>query len=198
LWLFGLGVEVVWNPPRRPQDNGVVERSQGTGKRWAEPPTCRDAAELQRRIDELDAVQRDDYPAIGGLTRAAAFPGLAHSGRAYDPGGEPARWDLGPVLRHLAGYTAVRRADASGNVSLYNRNRYVGAALKGQAVYVTLDPQEVAWVFQGRDGVCYRRQPAEELSPERIIGLQVTHRRDRPKAARRTPVSGLPAQPQVG
>ncbi len=36
-WLAALGVEVVPNPPRRPQDNGVVERSQGTGKRWAEP-----------------------------------------------------------------------------------------------------------------------------------------------------------------
>jgi transposase InsO family protein len=29
LWLLGLGVETVTNPPRRPQDNGVVERSQG-------------------------------------------------------------------------------------------------------------------------------------------------------------------------
>src|SRR5205823_7991421 len=28
-WLVGLGVGVVWNPPRRPQANGVVERSQG-------------------------------------------------------------------------------------------------------------------------------------------------------------------------
>ena len=37
LWLIGLGIEVIWNPPRCPQANGVVERSQGTGKRWAEP-----------------------------------------------------------------------------------------------------------------------------------------------------------------
>ena len=36
-WLAGLEVEVQANPPRRPQDNGVVERSQGTGKRWSEP-----------------------------------------------------------------------------------------------------------------------------------------------------------------
>src|SRR5262249_53568051 len=36
LWLAGLAVAVRANPPRRPQDNGVVERSQGTGKRWAE------------------------------------------------------------------------------------------------------------------------------------------------------------------
>src|SRR6266852_5962403 len=33
LWLLGLDVGISPNPPRRPQDNGVVERSQGTGKR---------------------------------------------------------------------------------------------------------------------------------------------------------------------
>src|SRR5207244_2987294 len=31
-WLIGLGVEVVWNPPYRPQANGVVERSRGGGQ----------------------------------------------------------------------------------------------------------------------------------------------------------------------
>src|SRR5688500_11212947 len=45
LWLIGLGVDLWWNPPRRPQDNGVVERSQGTGKRWGEPHTCASACE---------------------------------------------------------------------------------------------------------------------------------------------------------
>jgi hypothetical protein len=195
LWLIGLGVEVIWNPPRCPQDNGVVERSQGTGKRWAEPHTCRDAAELQRRADDLDAIQRGEYPAAGGKTRIEAFPGLAHSGRPYEAAAEEAGWDRGRVVAHLAGYVAVRRADPSGNVSLSNRNRYVGAMLKGRAVYVTLDPQEVAWVFQGRDGTCYRRQPAEELSAERVRALQVTNRRDR--RPRRTPAAGLPAPPQV-
>src|SRR5215831_5770740 len=37
LWLVGLQVTTIANPPRQPQKNGGVERSQGTGKRWAEP-----------------------------------------------------------------------------------------------------------------------------------------------------------------
>jgi transposase InsO family protein len=37
LWLLGMGMAISANPPHRPQDNGVVERSQGTGKRWGEP-----------------------------------------------------------------------------------------------------------------------------------------------------------------
>jgi RNA polymerase sigma factor (TIGR02999 family) len=36
LWLLGLDIGITFNPPRRPQDNGVIERAQGTGKRWAE------------------------------------------------------------------------------------------------------------------------------------------------------------------
>src|SRR3954469_21928037 len=62
LWLMGLGVELVANRPRRPQDNGSVENAQGTGKRWAEPPRCRTAAELQRRLDAMDRHQREAFP----------------------------------------------------------------------------------------------------------------------------------------
>jgi hypothetical protein len=53
LWLLGLGVRVLCNPPRRPQRNGVVERSQGVGQRWGEPHSCASAAaaELQARLD---------------------------------------------------------------------------------------------------------------------------------------------------
>src|SRR4051794_41404623 len=94
LWLFGLGIEVIWNPPRRPQDNGVVERSQGTGKRWSEPPTCDGPAELQERIDDLDEIQREEYPSIEGRSRLEAFPGLRHPGRPIRAGVEGPTWSL--------------------------------------------------------------------------------------------------------
>src|SRR5262249_59416637 len=38
-WPIGLGIELVWNPPRRPQANGAIERSQGEPKDWAAPGT---------------------------------------------------------------------------------------------------------------------------------------------------------------
>ena len=93
LWLIGLGVGMIWNPPRSPRRNGVVERSQDVGRDWAEPGTCGTAAELQARLDEVDRLQREEYPAVGGLTRRAAYPGLAHSGRRYRAGRGPG---LGP------------------------------------------------------------------------------------------------------
>jgi transposase len=82
LWLLGVGVGVDANPPRRPQDNGVVERAQGTGKRWGEPWTCDSPEALQRRLQVRDEIQRREYPSIEGRSRWAAFPGLVHSGRA--------------------------------------------------------------------------------------------------------------------
>ena len=80
--LAGLGVEVKANPPRRPQDNGVVERSQGTGKRWAEPHRAASAGELQANIDAMDRRQRESYPYGTFRSRLEAYPSLRHSGGA--------------------------------------------------------------------------------------------------------------------
>lgn len=88
-WLAGLRVAVTANPPRRPEDNGVVERFQGVGQAWGEPWTCRSVGELQRRMDELDPWQRELYPAVAGMPRMQAYPGLKHSGRVYEPGARP-------------------------------------------------------------------------------------------------------------
>jgi hypothetical protein len=177
LWLLGLGVAVHWNDPRRPQQNGVVERSQGTGKRWAEPGQCDSPEELQRRLQEMDAIQREVYPSVGGQSRAAAFARLRHSGRRYSPTWEERHWDRARVLEHLAGYAVRRRVDKNGDVSLYHRPHYVGCMHQRQEVFVMLDPRRAEWVFVDLQGRQLRSQPAEELQAERIRRLTVTNRR---------------------
>ncbi len=103
LWLIGLGVAVDWDPPRRPQDKGVVERSQGTAKRWAEPSAWASAAELPCRLEEMDDVQRRAYPNVRGRSRWEAFPKLAPSGRADSRAWERTPWSLAAVTAPLAG-----------------------------------------------------------------------------------------------
>ena len=93
-WLIGLEVAVDWDPPRRPQDKGVVERPQGTARRWAAPSSCASAAELQRRLEEMDDVQRREYPSVRGRSRLEAFPKLAPSGRASSWACEREGWSL--------------------------------------------------------------------------------------------------------
>jgi len=198
LWLIGLGITVIRNPPRRPQKNGVIERSQGTGKRWAEPASCADAAELQRRIDQEDRIQRERYPSLAGRSRMAVFPALAHSGHPYRAEDESSRWELGRVLEHLAGYVAVRRVDGKGSISWLNRSCYVGRLAAGREVYVSLDPEAREWIYTDRQGRCYRRQAAEELTADRIRLLELHRHRDRPdQRGRRKGLADFSAQPRV-
>jgi hypothetical protein len=177
LWLLGLDLDMHWNDPHTPEQNGVVERSQGTGKRWAEPGRCDSPEELQRRLQEMDAIQREAYPSIAGQSRTEAFPDLKHSGRRYSMAWERRHWDHRRVLMHLAGYAVPRRVDKNGDVSLYHRPRYVGIRHRGRQIYVLVDPERVEWVFTDNEGRQLRCQAAEELGAERIVSLTVTNRR---------------------
>jgi hypothetical protein len=193
LWLLGLGIDVHWNDPHAPEQNGVVERSQGTGKRWAEPGQCATAAELQQRLQERDAIQREVYPSLQGQSRAAAFPTLKHSGRRYSRAWERRAWDQQRVLEHLAGYAVPRRVDKNGDVSLYHRPHYVGCMHRGKRVYVMVDPQRAEWLFVDEQGRQLRSQPAVELGPERIRSLTVSkHTGAESRRERRSSRGGAP------
>ena len=177
LWLIGLGVDMTWNPPRRPQDNGVVERSQGTGKRWGEPDTCKDADELQQRLDKMDRIQREVYPSIKGQSRWQAFPRLSDNDRTYSKAWEKRTWDIQRVLDHLASDQTLRRVDGKGQVWIYGRSHYVGKIHAGKEIYVFLDPTDREWVFATPRGEQLRRKEAKEITQENIQKLQVTYRR---------------------
>jgi len=180
LWLFGLGLEMTWIQPRCPQQNGVVERTQGVSKGWVEPETCADARELQERLEWSDDIHRNQYPSIAGQSRAHAFPELFHSGQEYSLTWERQHWSLDQVLIHLAEYVVVRRVSRDGKVSLYDRGHWIGKQWVGQQVYVNLDPDLREWVFAAEDGREIRRRPAEELTRANIMGLNVSRSRGGP------------------
>lgn len=177
LWLIGLGIEMIWNTPRRPQENGVIERSQGTANRWCEPWACDSPEELQARLEWMDWLHREVYPYRDRQSRAAFYPGLAHSGRAYTRLSEGSLWDWGRVTAHLASYVVVRRVSQRGMASIYNRGYYVGRVHQGKEVYVTFDPETNEWVFADASGRELRHKPATEITPERVMALDVTDRR---------------------
>jgi hypothetical protein len=176
MWAIGPGVAMAWNTPRRPQENGVIERSQGTADRWCEPWACDSPEELQARLERMDRLYRESYPYEAGRSRAAHYPGLAHSGRSYAIESEGRLWDWSRVTAHLSTYVVTRRVDPRGCVSIYNRGRYVGKAHQGRSVSVMFDPEANEWVFADARGHYLSRKPADELSPERVLGLDVTRR----------------------
>jgi transposase InsO family protein len=173
LWSIGLGITMLWNDPRRPQQNGVVERSQGTAKRWAEPHACHTVAQFQARLDEDDRLQRERYPLAQGRSRWELFPGLAHTGRCYQEAEEESSWSLERVGDHLAGYAVPRQVDRQGKVSVYNRNLYVGVVHAGQQVRVQFDPDQRQWLISDSAGRQLRTQPASEINAASIRSLQM-------------------------
>jgi transposase InsO family protein len=176
LWVIGLGVRMHWNHPRTPQENGVVERSQGTSDRWCEPWTCATPDELQERLERMDRLYRESYPYRQRLSRMEFYPGLRHSGRPYERALEPRLWEWSRVAEHISTYVVVRHVDRSGLVSLYDKGHYVGKIHEGKKVFVMYDPCLNEWVFSDREGRQLRRLPADQLSRERVMELNVKHR----------------------
>lgn len=173
LWVIGLGVAMHWNRPNRPQENGVVERSQGLAKAWAEPSRCRTVRQFQARINREDRMQRERYPAVRGVPRMVAYPELKHSRRHYSTRWEQRHWNADLVLAHLAGYAVPRDVDRSGKIGHYGRKLYVGRMHHGARVYVQLDPDRTEWVVSDARGQQLRAIPADELSAHAIRTLRL-------------------------
>ena len=170
LWLMGLGIEVHWNTPCRPQENGVIERSQSLAQRWGEPHRCSSVEEFQRRIDREDAVQRESYPLADGTSRMTAYPTLRHSGRAYTRRWEVECWNWHRVRESLSHYVVARQVDRSGKIGHWGGKLYVGYQHSGQQVYVQLDPDRLEWIVSDSRGQQLRTISAQ-LSPEDVCDL---------------------------
>jgi len=179
LWLIGLGIAMHWNDPCCPQQNPKIERSQGTGKRWAEPGQCRSLAELQSNLDLADRLQREEYPTLTGSSRFELFPQLRHSGRRYTRAWEKQTWSLRTLETHLAEYVVNRKVSSSGHITIYDRGRYVGKQYHGQHVQVQYDPDRNQWLIADGNGRELRRHPAPEIAAEEIVKLSFRRKRNR-------------------
>jgi hypothetical protein len=176
LWRVGLGVALHVNPPRQPQHNGGVEKSQDTGQRWCAPHACRSAAALQGGVGLMDRIQREEYPSLQGRSRLAVSPGLKHSGRGYSRAWGDVSWSLERAEEYLGGHLAVRRANQQGQVSVYNRRCWVGAAHRGEPVVVPYAAGEQLWLLRDTAGRLLRQVAAPEICRERILALEISAR----------------------
>jgi hypothetical protein len=116
LWLWGLGIEHHFIPPRHPQSNGAVERLHGgINQAWAGEP--------------------------GGL---AAFLAVWNVGKAPLPATLPpyrgrAGFDWARVWARLSHVQVARRVDPQGKLSLWNHPLRIGQRHAKRTVTVTFD-----------------------------------------------------------
>jgi hypothetical protein len=174
LWLAGLGVGLKFNPPRRPRDNGVVERSHGVSKAWAEVATCHSVAELQTRLDEMDQIQRQEYVLRDGKSRWELFDGLRSKRQEYDARREGALWQERLARQYLAAVVARRRVDSQGRVTVYAAPYYVGVIHRLCLCLVQYDADAGEWVFTGEDGRQWCHRKAEQVTAARVRSLTVS------------------------
>ena len=180
LWLIGLGIEVLWNRPGHPTDNGVVERGQGVLQQWVEVARCRSPAELERWLAWAVEMQREKYPACKGKSRMASYPKLAHSGRCYETTGEARIWNIERVYAWLSQGVWARKVDKVGYISLYNYAYAVGRSYRGQTVYVRFDGESGEWVAYDGQGDEIKRFQAHGIETNAIRRLCVSRRKHRP------------------
>jgi hypothetical protein len=173
LWLIGLGVDMAWIPPRKPRHNAKVERCNGVTQQWAEPSSCGSRSQLQEQLDRECLIQREQYPSIGGRPRIEAFPGLRQIERPYRVEEEDRLWELSRVDRFLSRQVYYRRANARGAISVYGWEHGLGRVHRGKEVCVKFDISLHNWIVTDHEGQELRRLPAEELSRERIMALEV-------------------------
>ncbi len=173
LWVLGLGVAMAWNPAHRPTANAKIERTHGVATHWTEPARCLGPEQLQARLTWACQLQREHYPAVHGRSRWVVFPGLAHSGRAYVAAQEASTWQVQRVYAYLACQTWRRRANSTGQISLYNQSYVLGRPWAHQTVSVRFDPAQVAWHIASEQDQLIVTHPAQQLTAERIVALQV-------------------------
>lgn len=177
LWLIGLAVEPIWNPPARPTRNAKVERSNGLTQQWGEIHTCADIRQAERALTKAARIQREEYPSCDGRSRLEAYPALRVPRRRYRRARDEAAWDLSRVDVFLARGSWVRRVDCNGRISIYGHGRTVGRDRAGQDVVLRFDAARRLWWVSEPDETPLKELPATELTRESIRTLSVSRRR---------------------
>ena len=176
LWWWGLGIEVRWIPPRKPQRNGVVERSQGVLQQWAEPERWVSFEVGVERLAWAVRMQREGYRGADGKTRLERYPELRQNPRRYRREEEERLWRLEEVDRRLGHWRVLRRwVGKKGQITLYNRPYTVGQQHAGKEVWVKWEPNERQWVVRDREGTVLRKIVPQQFDAQAIRKLNVRY-----------------------
>lgn len=168
LWLIAVDVDMIWNTPRHPEQNGRVEKMQDTTQRWAEVRSAHNLGDLQEKLAEILRLQRECYAVVRlkGKTRLEAFPDLATSRRPY----APSDFQVQRVHAFLSKKLYTRKVSADGTIVHYRQIHFLSWTLRRQWVQLRLKEDGSAWqVFA--DYKLIKELPATHLSEHCIQNL---------------------------
>lgn len=174
MWVMSLGVKVIWNRPRQPQDNAKVERSQGILARWSETDRSLNPSMLKAQLQKAITCHNQYYPVsrLRNKTRIQAFPQLLqHTGRAY----QPEKASIQSILDLLARQSWERRVSKKGQINLFNHRFLIGAPYKHQWVNIHLNPLNNHWIIYDQNARQIKSVPTR-ITLENIRKLNITYK----------------------
>ena len=171
LWLIAHDIDVIWNKPRSPQMNGVVEHMQDTSSRWAEIRQCATLEELQQRLDHEAIVQRQHFPVtrLQNKTRSEEFPDLEKSNRLW----RPDEFCPKRVYEFLAKKTFTRKVSISGQIRHFGQDMGGLSKFKKLNVQLKFNPDDLHWEIYHDYKRIKRVCAANLISAERLLNLSV-------------------------
>ena len=173
LWLIAMDIDMIFNKPKCPQQNAVVERMQSTSGRWVELDRIKDLNHLQTRLDEEALLQRQHLPVkrLGNKTRLEVFPQLETSRRIY----QEEDFDENKVYSFLSKKLYTRKVSSAGTITHYQQVFSIGAKYKGEFVQLKFDTQTCSWhIFNSQAQI--KTMAATHLSEESIKNLTTCQR----------------------
>lgn len=171
LCLLAYGISVQTNRPGVPQQNGKVERQQGTSMRWAEVKRCATLQEAEQKVKQAVIIQREQYPVsrLKGKTRLQTFPELLQKQRHW----EQAIFDAQRVYDFLAQKQYMRKVSMNGQITHFAHKLRIGTAYCGQAVCLKFNSFTMHWQAYAANGEFIKSIPADYLSADRIKNMTV-------------------------
>ncbi len=171
LCLMAYGIIVHTNRPGVPQQNGKVERQQGTSMRWAEVKRCTTLEEAQLKVQQAVIIQREQYPVsrLKGKTRLQVFPQLLEKQRPW----EQATFEVQRVYDYLAQKQYIRKVSSGGQICHFAHKMSIGKAYYGQAVCLKFNAFTLHWETYAANGDFIKSTPAHYLSADKIKNMTV-------------------------
>lgn len=180
LWLIGLGIQVIFNRPRKPTDNAKVERMQRTTQNWANIDKALDGIMLQQQIDIAIDNQRAFFKVrrLGGRTRMEVFPQINSNSRKYTNQlkYEKQIFNLQRVFQALAKWQFTRILSKSGQFSLYKQVYYLDYKRAKTYVIIKLNIKNIEWDISDTNGKLLKSIKIKNFDFESILNLTICQR----------------------
>lgn len=154
LWLIGMGIQLILNPPGKPYYNGKVERAQGVLASWTEYKKCKDGFDLQLKLWEEGEFYNLHFPIRRkqNRTRIEVYPNLLHTEKEWNP----SNFNLSNPLNVLKHWSWERKLTTNGAVKMYGIRKTVGKKYGDQNVTVRLNPITNEWQIFNRDNILFK------------------------------------------